>query len=134
VDRLSALGAVFVHEASDDICYAAQNRQAAVRQIAAVSGVVLVVGSANSHNSRCLVEVAEQHGTPAYLIDDEHGINPAWLSNLDTVGLTGGASAPPGQIDRVLAALAAVGYTEVVMAAAAHESPVFALSRELETA
>jgi 4-hydroxy-3-methylbut-2-en-1-yl diphosphate reductase len=98
---------------TSDICYATQNRQDAVKALAADSDVVLVVGSANSSNSRRLVEVAERHGAPAHLIDDEASIDPAWLVGRRTVGLTAGASAPESLVQRVLLALRALGATEV---------------------
>jgi 4-hydroxy-3-methylbut-2-en-1-yl diphosphate reductase len=87
----------------DDICYATQNRQTAVKAIAAKSDVVLVVGSQNSSNSKRLVEVAEVSGARGYLIDDESEIDPAWLEAADTVGITSGASAPEWLVDQVVA-------------------------------
>jgi 4-hydroxy-3-methylbut-2-enyl diphosphate reductase len=84
-----------------------------VKALAADSDVILVVGSANSSNSKRLVEVAERHGAPAHLIDDEAGIEPEWLAGRRTVGLTAGASAPEGLVQRVLLALRALGPTEV---------------------
>ena len=90
---------------SEDICYATQNRQEAVKVMAAEADVILVIGSENSSNSNRLVEVARAAGTPAYLVDDERQIDPAWLEGAETVGLTSGASAPEFLIDRVLAYL-----------------------------
>jgi 4-hydroxy-3-methylbut-2-en-1-yl diphosphate reductase len=98
---------------TSDICYATQNRQDAVKALAASSDLVLVVGSANSSNSKRLVEVAERHGAPAHLIDDESSIEPEWLADRRTVGLTAGASAPEALVQRVLLALRALGPTEV---------------------
>jgi 4-hydroxy-3-methylbut-2-enyl diphosphate reductase len=98
---------------TSDICYATQNRQDAVKALAANSDVVLVVGSANSSNSRRLVEVAERHGAPAHLIDDEASIEPEWLAGRRTVGLTAGASAPETLVQRVLLALRALGPADV---------------------
>jgi 4-hydroxy-3-methylbut-2-enyl diphosphate reductase len=98
---------------TSDICYATQNRQDAVKALAADSDLVLVVGSANSSNSRRLVEVAERHGPPAHLIDDESSIEPEWLVGCRTIGLTAGASAPEALVQRVLRALCALGPTEV---------------------
>ncbi|MEV4317033.1 4-hydroxy-3-methylbut-2-enyl diphosphate reductase [Actinocrispum sp. NPDC049592] len=91
--------------ASDDICYATTNRQDALTAIAEEADLVLVVGSANSSNSVRLVELARRHGTPAHLIDDVRDIEQSWLSGVRTVGLTAGASAPPGLIDEVVAVL-----------------------------
>jgi 4-hydroxy-3-methylbut-2-en-1-yl diphosphate reductase len=99
---------------TSDICYATQNRQDAVKALAASTDVVLVVGSANSSNSRRLVEVAERNGAVAHLIDDEASIEPEWLASAGTVGLTAGASAPEALVQRVLAALRAMGADEVV--------------------
>jgi 4-hydroxy-3-methylbut-2-en-1-yl diphosphate reductase len=98
---------------TSDICYATQNRQDAVKALAADSDLVLVVGSPNSSNSRRLVEVAERHGAPAHLIDDEAAIEPEWLAGRSIVGLTAGASAPEALVQRVLLALRALGPTEV---------------------
>jgi len=97
----------------EDICYATQNRQDAVKEVARRSDVVLVIGSDNSSNSNRLAEVAREQGTPAYLVDDETEVNPAWLEGADVVGLTSGASAPEWLVDRVLAYLAATGAIEV---------------------
>jgi 4-hydroxy-3-methylbut-2-enyl diphosphate reductase len=95
--------------ASDDICYATTNRQEALAVIAAAADVVLVVGSANSSNSRRLVELADRHDTPGHLIDDCSDIRPAWLAGARTVGLTAGASAPPRLVDDVITALSGLG-------------------------
>ena len=97
----------------DDICYATQNRQEAVKDLADRSDVILVIGSDNSSNSKRLVEVATAMGTPAYLIDDESEIEPAWLDGRDTVGVTSGASAPEWLVERVVEALKARGATRV---------------------
>ncbi len=99
--------------AREDICYATQNRQDAVKDMAAVADVILVIGSSNSSNSRRLVEVALATGTPAHLVDDESHIDPAWLRGKDTVGVTSGASAPEWLVDRVVEHLMALGATEV---------------------
>jgi 4-hydroxy-3-methylbut-2-enyl diphosphate reductase len=93
----------------DDICYATQNRQEAVKDLAGRSDVILVIGSDNSSNSRRLVEVAQAAGTPAHLIDDETEIDPAWTAGADTIGVTSGASAPEWLVERVVEALKADG-------------------------
>jgi 4-hydroxy-3-methylbut-2-enyl diphosphate reductase len=113
VDALRARFPRLTGPRTSDICYATQNRQDAVKALAADCDVVLVVGSANSSNSRRLVEVAERHGAPAHLIDDEASIDPAWLAGRPTVGLTAGASAPEALVQRVLLALRALGATQV---------------------
>jgi 4-hydroxy-3-methylbut-2-en-1-yl diphosphate reductase len=117
---------------SDDICYATQNRQAAVKQIAAQSDVVIVVGSLNSSNSVRLVEVARDAGAPtAYLVDDATGIEPSWLDGAATVGVTSGASVPEDLVAGVLARLEEAGYGQVEEVEAVHERMVFALPHEL---
>ena len=88
-----------------DICFATQNRQDAVKALARECAVIFVVGSANSSNSRRLKEVAQSQGAAAYLIDDERDINPEWLKNVESVGVTAGASAPEILIERVIAFL-----------------------------
>ena len=93
----------------DDICYATQNRQDAVRDLAARADAVLVVGSANSSNSNRLRELAENAGTPAYLIDGPDDIDPAWFQGADAVGVTAGASAPEVLVGQVVAHLQALG-------------------------
>jgi 4-hydroxy-3-methylbut-2-enyl diphosphate reductase len=97
----------------EDICYATQNRQDAVKEIARRSDVVLVIGSKNSSNSRRLAEVAGELGTPAYLVDDESEIDPAWLEGVEVIGLTSGASAPEWLVDRMVQHLRERGVIEV---------------------
>jgi 4-hydroxy-3-methylbut-2-enyl diphosphate reductase len=97
----------------DDICYATQNRQEAVKELARQSDVILVIGSSNSSNSRRLVEVAASLGTPAYLIDDETEILPEMLERHETVGVTSGASAPEWLVERVVDHLRDLGATKV---------------------
>jgi len=117
---------------SDDICYATQNRQAAVKEIAADSDVVIVVGSTNSSNSVRLVEVARDAGArAAYLVDDASGIDQSWLEGASTVGLTSGASVPEDLVASVLTRLADSGFTNVEEVEAVHERMVFGLPREL---
>jgi len=117
---------------SDDICYATQNRQAAVKAIAAESDLVLVVGSANSSNSVRLVEVAKEAGAgAAYLVDDAGSIDPAWLAGATTVGLTSGASAPEELVTGVLERLATFGFGDVQEVEAVPERMAFALPRDL---
>jgi 4-hydroxy-3-methylbut-2-enyl diphosphate reductase len=118
---------------SEDICYATQNRQSAVLELARKRGaeMILVVGSANSSNSRRLVEVAHSAGTPAFLIDDIQDIQNSWLQGVDVVGLTAGASAPEWLVDRVLLCLNNLGYPEVETADEIIESVEFSLPPEL---
>jgi 4-hydroxy-3-methylbut-2-enyl diphosphate reductase len=117
---------------SDDICYATQNRQAAVKQIAAASDVMIVVGSLNSSNSVRLVEVARDAGArAAYLVDDASGVDPAWLDDVTTVGVTSGASVPEELVTGVLRRLAESGFSDVEEVEAVEERMVFGLPREL---
>jgi 4-hydroxy-3-methylbut-2-enyl diphosphate reductase len=117
---------------SDDICYATQNRQAAVKQIAADADLVIVVGSRNSSNSVRLVEVALDAGArAAYLVDDASGVEAAWLDDVDTVGVTSGASVPEHLVSGVLSRLAESGFGTVVEVEAVPERMVFALPHEL---
>jgi 4-hydroxy-3-methylbut-2-enyl diphosphate reductase len=97
----------------EDICYATQNRQDAVKELARRADVVLVIGSDNSSNSKRLAEVAREQGTPAHLVDDETEVDPAWLDGADLVGITSGASAPEWLVDRMLSWLASRGANEV---------------------
>jgi 4-hydroxy-3-methylbut-2-enyl diphosphate reductase len=93
----------------EDICYATQNRQDAVKDLARESDVILVIGSNNSSNSKRLVEVSRSLGTPAHLIDDESEIDPDWIEGAATVGVTSGASAPEWLVERVLSRLEELG-------------------------
>lgn len=120
---------------SDDICYATQNRQVAVKQIARESDLVIVVGSGNSSNSVRLVEVARDAGALAsYLVDDASAVDPAWLDGVSTVGVTSGASVPEDLVDGVLGLLASHGFTDVEEVEAVRERMVFGLPRELRKA
>ncbi|WP_329790434.1 4-hydroxy-3-methylbut-2-enyl diphosphate reductase [Lentzea sp. DG1S-22] len=112
---------------SDDICYATTNRQIAVREVAARSDLVLVVGSKNSSNSVRMVELASRGGTPAYLVDDASEIDPAWLTGVTSVGLSAGASAPPELVDEVVRALEALGTVTVSTHTTATETIAFTL-------
>ena len=117
---------------SDDICYATQNRQVAVKQIASDSDVVIVVGSGNSSNSVRLVEVALDAGAgSAYRVDTASEIDPAWLEGASTVGLTSGASVPDILVTEVLDFLAEQGFGTVEEVTTAEETLVFALPPEL---
>ena len=113
VDVLRERFPALVGPAADDVCYATQNRQDAVRAIAADCDVLLVAGSQNSSNSNRLVEVAERAGCTAHLVDDEGDIDLAWLTGAATVGVTAGASAPPWVVDRLVAALRSLGSVEI---------------------
>ena len=102
VDRLNAKFPGLKLPKSDDICYATQNRQDAVKQLAERSELVLVVGSQTSSNSKRLVEVSKDRAVPAYLIDDASEIDESWLEGIGTIGLTSGASAPEVLVEEVI--------------------------------
>ena len=117
---------------SDDICYATQNRQAAVKAIAPECDVVLVVGSPNSSNSVRLVEVAKDAGArTAYLVDDAGEVDGAWFDGAVTVGVTSGASVPEELVTGVLERLAGLGFADVEEIEAVKERMTFQLPREL---
>jgi 4-hydroxy-3-methylbut-2-enyl diphosphate reductase len=118
----------------DDICYATQNRQDAVRELATRSGVVLVVGSRNSSNSNRLREIAEKVGARAYLIDGAEDVDPAWLEGVDDVGVTAGASAPETLVGEVIERLRELGASGAEELAGCKETVVFALPKELREA
>jgi len=111
----------------EDICYATQNRQDAVKEVARQADVVLVIGSKNSSNSNRLAEVSRERGTPAYLVDDASEVDPAWLEGADIVGLTSGASAPEWLVEQMLEWLAARGFDRVEQALITEERVRFAL-------
>jgi len=116
----------------DDICYATQNRQLASKQIAAHSDLVIVVGSANSSNSVRLVEVALEAGaTAAYRIDNASEIDPVWLTDVDSIGVTSGASVPDDLVQGVLNYLVSQGFPVAREERLTEESLVFALPPEL---
>lgn len=116
---------------NDDICYATQNRQDAVRELTGECDLVLVVGSPNSSNSNRLRELAEREGVPAYLIDGAHEIDPQWLLGRNRIGVTAGASAPDVLVQGVLQRLAALGAEGVRELHGEPENMVFALPKEL---
>ena len=117
---------------SDDICYATQNRQLAVKEIAQGSDLLIVVGSGNSSNSVRLVEVALEAGAKAsYRVDDASEIDEAWLEGVRTVSVTSGASVPESLVEGVLAYLAERGYPDAKAVHSAEESLIFSLPKEL---
>ena len=116
----------------NDICYATQNRQDAVKKLAIESDLVLVVGSPNSSNSNRLKEVAERMGIEAYLIDNETEINKDWLKGKEKVGLTAGASAPAELVENVIAKLREWGVSAIVNQDGKEENITFSLPKELQ--
>jgi len=117
--------------ARDDICYATQNRQLAVKAIAERAQVILVIGSRNSSNSNRLAEVARDAGAQAYLIDDMSQVDPAWLEGVDCLGITAGASAPEYLVDEVVTYFRERGVTDIEEVEAVTEEVNFALPPEL---
>lgn len=115
----------------DDICYATQNRQDAVRRLAAECDLLLVVGSVNSSNSNRLRELAEKQGIPAYLIDGAANIDPDWLAGRRQIGLTAGASAPELLVQGVVDRLRELGASGVRQLEGEPENVIFALPKEL---
>jgi 4-hydroxy-3-methylbut-2-enyl diphosphate reductase len=117
---------------SDDICYATQNRQQAIKQIAPQADLVLVVGSTNSSNSVRLVEVSKEYGAKAaYLIDFASEVREEWLDGVETIGVSSGASVPEILVDELLEWLAARGFGDVQTVTAIEESLTFAMPQEL---
>jgi 4-hydroxy-3-methylbut-2-en-1-yl diphosphate reductase len=117
--------------ARDDICYATQNRQVAVKALARRAPVILVIGSKNSSNSNRLAEVAQAAGARAYLIDDISQVNLAWLEGVECLGITAGASAPEHLVDEVVRFFRAQGATDIEEIEAITEEVAFALPPEL---
>jgi len=117
---------------SDDICYATQNRQVAIKKVAADADLVIVVGSANSSNSVRLVEVALEYGAKAaYRVDYAHEVKQEWLDGVRTVGVTSGASVPEVLVEELLEDLAGAGFSDVVQVKTAEEDLQFSLPKEL---
>ena len=132
VDALKEKFPQLISPPSDDICYATQNRQLAVKQMGAEAELVIVVGSRNSSNSKRLVEVAKLAGSrEAYLVDYASEIEEAWLEGVTTVGVTSGASVPEVLVEEVLEWLSQRGYGDVELVKAAEESIIFSLPKEL---
>ncbi len=131
IDALRAKFADIQGPRKDDICYATQNRQDAVRDIAAEVDVLLVVGARNSSNSNRLRELAEKMGTSAYLIDDASCIDRAWLTNSNRVGVTAGASAPEVLVKQVIEQLQQWGGRTVEERAGREENITFSIPPEL---
>ncbi|HZD72955.1 MAG TPA: 4-hydroxy-3-methylbut-2-enyl diphosphate reductase [Actinomycetota bacterium] len=116
---------------SDDICYATQNRQSAVKELAGECQLILVIGAENSSNSKRLVEVARAMGCASHLIAEASVIDPAWFEGVDTVGVTSGASAPEWLVDELVSALRERGASEVREVQAIPEDVHFSLPRGL---
>lgn len=131
IDALKARFPAIVGPRHDDICYATQNRQDAVRTLGRQCDLVLVVGSPNSSNSNRLRELAEKQGVPAYLIDGASDIRPQWIEGRERIGVTAGASAPESLVRDVIEHLRMAGATEVREIDGQPENVTFALPKEL---
>lgn len=131
VDALRERFPDLVGPPSADICYATQNRQDAVKKICQDATLVLVVGSKTSSNANRLVEVARTCGADAYLVDDEHDVDPSWLDGHETLGLTAGASSPDLLVNRVADRLAELGYAEREEVELTREDVYFRLPAQL---
>jgi 4-hydroxy-3-methylbut-2-enyl diphosphate reductase len=116
---------------SQDICYATENRQVAVKAVAPLTDLLLVVGSRNSSNSQRLVEVCRKEGRPAYLVDDEGDVKSEWFEGVNTVSITAGASAPEHLVERLIEFLRANGYGTLETLEVKEEDVRFSLPPEL---
>lgn len=115
----------------DDICYATQNRQTAVHELAKEVELILVVGARNSSNSNRLREVGEQCNVPAYLIQDQHDLQPEWLQGITKIGITAGASSPEILVERVIKRLQTLGVSSIRELEGEKETTMFRLPRSL---
>ncbi|MBW5407976.1 4-hydroxy-3-methylbut-2-enyl diphosphate reductase [Morganella morganii] len=131
IDALNARFPKIIGPRKDDICYATTNRQEAVRDLAGQADLVLVVGSKNSSNSNRLAELAQRVGKPSYLIDSADDINPDWLCDVDTIGLTAGASAPDVLVQQVISRLQELGADEISQLEGREENIIFEVPKEL---
>ncbi len=118
---------------TNDICYATQNRQSAVRELSKIADVILVVGAKNSSNSNRLREIGEEAGVPSYLLADGTELNPDWVKGAKIIGLTAGASAPEAMVQHVIESLRTIGPIEVTNLPGVEENVEFRLPVELHT-
>lgn len=132
IDKLREVFPEIQGPRKDDICYATQNRQDAVRQLAEAVDVVVVVGSKNSSNSTRLKELAEKLGTPAYLTDAAEDISAEWFAGKSLVGVTAGASAPEELVDQIINRIKVLGATEVEEVSGREENMFFEVPKELQ--
>jgi 4-hydroxy-3-methylbut-2-enyl diphosphate reductase len=131
LDALKERFPMIIAPTSDDICYATQNRQTAIKTLAKDTDLVLVIGSDNSSNSRRLKEVAESMGARSYLIDDVSEIEPGWLDGVECVGVTAGASAPEHLVQEVVEYFKKMGVAEIEEVAVVEEKVTFTPPPEL---
>lgn len=133
VKRLMERFPKIVGPKTQDICYATENRQLAVKAVAPLCEALLVVGSQNSSNSRRLVEVCEKSGIPAYLLDDKSEVRREMLENVNTVAITAGASAPEHLVQELIEYLQSIGYSDLEEAEIKEEDVRFTLPADLES-
>lgn len=119
---------------SQDICYATENRQIAVKAVAPMCELLLVVGSQNSSNSRRLVEVCQKLGVPSYLVDDYRDVNPEWIEGVGTIAVTAGASAPENLVQELITSLKLYDFNDVEQVEIKEEDVRFSLPSELASA
>ncbi|MBJ7243824.1 MAG: 4-hydroxy-3-methylbut-2-enyl diphosphate reductase [Solirubrobacteraceae bacterium] len=134
IDRLRARFPAIISPRTDDICYATTNRQAAVKQLAPLCELVLVIGSKNSSNSNRLVEVAREHGADSYLIDNETQVQGEWLDGVKTLGITSGASAPEELVQRLVDLFRDAGTADVEEFTVVEEDVRFMLPKTIRQA
>ncbi len=134
IDRLRERFPAITGPRTDDICYATTNRQAAVKQLARESDLVLVIGSRNSSNSNRLVEVAREHGAESHLIDNEEQVREEWLAGKRVVGITSGASAPEELVQRLVGFFRARGPVDVRELEVVSEDVRFMLPKKIRQA
>jgi len=134
IDRLRERFPAITGPRTDDICYATTNRQAAVKQLARESDLVLVIGSRNSSNSNRLVEVAREHGAESHLIDNEEQVREEWLADKRVVGITSGASAPEELVQRLVGFFRARGPVDVRELEVVSEDVRFMLPKKIRQA
>lgn len=132
VERLKVRFPTIQGPPAQDICYATENRQLAVKAVAPLCQLLLVVGSQNSSNSRRLVEVCQNAGVAAHLVDDESEVDPAWMEGVSTVAVTAGASAPENLVERLIASLSRFGFHDREEMEIKDEDVRFALPPELQ--
>jgi len=131
IDRLRERFPSIISPRPDDICYATTNRQAAVKQLAPLCELVLVIGSKNSSNSNRLVEVAREHGAQSYLIDNESQVQADWLDGVQTLGITSGASAPEELVQRLVDLFREAGTSDVEEFTVVEENVRFMLPKAI---
>jgi 4-hydroxy-3-methylbut-2-enyl diphosphate reductase len=134
MQRLKERFPLIVGPKTQDICYATENRQMAVKGVASFCDLLLVVGSANSSNSKRLVEVANNFGVQGYLVNDWSDVDPTWLDGVKNVGVTAGASAPEHLVEQIVEALQGKGFSQLEVVELVDEDVRFSLPPELNAA